>query len=155
MFRNNTSAIGAAIVVSSHTELNLECYGDCTFVDNVFTQTGGAIYTQRTSQINIRAHRDIIFRNNHAEYFGGAIFHLQSGFQHCLLQCSQLGGTICLKHYKFLFDRNTANSGGAIAMSGTTKLILNPLSEMKINHTSLVAQLFFWTQLIQVQSAQQ
>ena len=30
----------------------------------------------------------------------------------------------------FLFDRNTANSGGAIAMSGTAKLILNPQSEI-------------------------
>ena len=128
VFRNNTSAIGAAIVISSYTELNLECYGDCTFVDNVATQTGGAIYIQRTSQINIRAHRDIIFRNNHAEYFGGAIYSQDSSIAY--YNAANWVEQSVSSATNFLFDRNTADSGGAIAMSGTAKLILNPQSEI-------------------------
>lgn len=127
VFRNNVSPFGAAIIISSYTTSNFECYEDCTFVDNMATQSGGAMYIDTASQVNIRAHgeSDIVFRNNYAaNYHGGAIYSSDSRIIYYNIHSPSSNKS------NFLFDRNTAHFGGAIAMAGTTKLVLNPQSEI-------------------------
>ena len=87
------------------------------------------MYTDVASHINIRAHGDIIFRNNHAENTGGAIHSEDSSIIY-YNAANWVEQSVSSTKNNFLFDRNTANSGGAIAMSGTAKLILNPQSEI-------------------------
>ena len=92
----------------------MEFYGDTSFIDNMARQSGGAISCNMNSEISFKG--DTVFQKNHADSFGGAIYNLII-----------YNGT---NTSKFQSDRNFADYGGAIAMIGTTKLIINPQAEI-------------------------
>ena len=116
---NSTSSGGAVYVFIS----TLTSSGNMEYENNT-ASVGGAIYSC-LSILNFYA--DTSFRSNHAESSGGAIYASNSRITYygCgYNETNQIQESISNK-IKFQFESNTANYGGAIAMDGIGKLILN------------------------------
>ena len=128
---NSTSSGGAVYVFSS----TLSCTGNMEYENNI-ASVGGAI-SSYSGHLNFYA--DTLFRSNHAESSGGAIYSSHSRityYGHGYNETNKIQESI----NKFQFESNTANYGGAIAIYGTGKLILNP--NVEIDFTENQAQTF-------------
>ena len=161
-YKNNTAGCGGAIYLIYSSTLIINCtgnkeyntntssavyishdrnYGDCKFINNMARESGGAISSYFNSRIIF--HGDTVFRNNYAESYGGAIFSENSKIiynGHSYNTANIRGESISSTDNGFLFDSNTADYGGAIAVFGTTKVILDP--HTKIVFTENQAQYF-------------
>jgi predicted outer membrane repeat protein len=118
--RNNSAGCGGAIFVRS-TTVTYYCYydgnviyGNCTFIDNEARENGGAISSDKHSQVNF--YGDTMFKNNRAEGYGGGIYSLNSRISYISAD--------------YVFEGNSAGYGGAIAIFGNAKMIINPQVEI-------------------------
>ena len=122
---NTAGQNGGALLIDTNSEVHF--YGDTVFKTNHAERNGGAISCNMNSQISF--HGDSVFQKNHADSYGGAIYNLNSKIIYDSASTSDS---------EFQFDSNFADYGGAIATIGTTKLIINPQTE--VNFTENVAQ---------------
>jgi predicted outer membrane repeat protein len=110
--RDGTSSGGAVYVYDS----TLDFSGYMEYENNT-AGDGGAISCYSSSEIHFYSDNVTLFQNNRAENSGGAI-HVEDSRIIYHAHTSDTGES--------QFENNTAKYGGAIAMHGNAKLILNP-----------------------------
>ena len=104
VFSNNVAELGGAIFVRQGS---FEILGNTTFTQNA-AKVGGAVYTD--SAQNAKIGQKVQFNNNRAILVGGALF----------------ANTVTLLEYGGVYFNNTADYGGAIALSNTTAVAKSP-----------------------------
>ena len=111
VFQGNSATNGGTAYVYNAT---VHFCGNNTFAKSIADNQGGAIYTIAATII-FNGTNMILFSNNTATFDGGAITNIDS-------QMKLYG--------KIQFENNSANkgNGGAMALYGASKFILNPLT---------------------------
>ena len=121
-FIDNVAGLnGGAFSIDANSQVSF--HGDTVFKENQAETNGGAISCNMNSRINFFG--NIMFQNNHADSYGGAIYNLNSKIIYY-----NNNSVSTAADGEFQFDSNFADYGGAIAMSGTTKMIINPQVEI-------------------------
>ena len=119
VFEDNTAFFGGAIHVA---DTNINFSGESHFLRNHANQEGGAIVNYRSkillsgaTKFNIDSRSNITFERNEATGKGGAVLNID---------------TIWNVKGSITFDSNLATMGGAMSLSGKSKLTLNEYSTM-------------------------
>ena len=130
-FRNNTSGgFGGGLSV---TLTNVTIQGVLNFRNNKGLQ-GGAVYGI-SSRLNFDQFANVTFQSNEASIQGGAIYSIDTTWN--------MKGTVT-------FNNNSASVGGAMSLTGSTKLILNTFSKITYteNHADTNGGAIFFTDAI-------
>ena len=142
MLSNNVAknGSGGAVYMDMQSRMNFTSY--IKFENNTAV-LGGAISSYTESYASFLTDATVHFLKNHAKNSGGAIYCLNSKIIYHGWDYNDTNTIRESMSDKYLFDSNNASFGGAITMSGASKLILNPnvkISLLKIKHNLLVAQ---------------
>lgn len=142
MLSNNVAknGSGGAVYIDMQSRMNFTGY--IKFENNTAV-LGGTISSYTESYVSFLTDATVHFLKNYAKNSGGVIYCLNSKIIYHGWDYNDTNTIRESMSDKYLFDSNNASFGGAITMSGTSMLILNPnvkISLLKIKHNLLVAQ---------------